>query len=119
MPGAYLLVLLVSLGGIIALDARFRLVLWPASRSAERRRGRAIATVLVATAFFLLWDAVGIATGVFVKGDSPYLLGIDLAPHLPVEEPVFLAFLCYLALVVHAAAIRALTARARRVRRMP
>jgi lycopene cyclase domain-containing protein len=118
MPGAYLLILLVSLGGIIALDARLRLVLWSAPRPSSDE-GRAIAAVLVGTVFFLAWDAVGIATGVFVKGDSPYLLGIDLAPHLPVEEPVFLAFLCYLALVVHAAVIRVLTARAGRVRKAP
>lgn len=117
MPGAYLLVLLVSLCGIVLLDARFRLVLWPSTSPAGHTRGRAIATVLIGTVFFLAWDAVGIATGVFVKGDSPYLLGIDLAPHLPIEEPVFLAFLCYLALVVHAAALRTLTTRARRARR--
>jgi lycopene cyclase domain-containing protein len=105
MPGAYLLILLVSLGGIIVLDARFDSCCGRRPTSVVRR-GRAIAAVLVGTVFFLAWDAVGIATGVFVKGDSPYLLGIDLAPHLPVEEPVFLAFLCYLALVVHAAVIR-------------
>lgn len=109
MPGAYLLILLVSLGGIAALDARFHLVLWPAPDGVAR--GRAIAAIAVGTAFFLAWDAVGIATGVFVKGDSPYLVGLDLAAHLPVEEPVFLAFLCYLALVVHAASMRLLTGR--------
>ena len=117
MPGAYLLILLVSLGGIIVLDARLRLVLWSAPGHVGPTRGRAIAAVLVGTVFFLAWDAVGIATGVFVKGDSPYLLGIDLAPHLPIEEPVFLAFLCYLALVVHAAVIRVLAARGGRVRK--
>jgi lycopene cyclase domain-containing protein len=96
MPGAYLAAILVSAAGIAALDARFRLALW-------RRPGATLAAVGIGTAFFLIWDAVGIATGVFVKGGSPLLLGIDLAPHLPIEEPVFLALLCYLALVVHAA----------------
>lgn len=110
MPGAYLLALLVSAAGVAALDARGRLVLW-------RRPRRAVLAILIGTAFFLIWDAVGIATGVFVKGDSPMLLGIDLAPHLPLEEPVFLAFLCYLALVVHAAALRRLNTRATRGRR--
>lgn len=99
MPGVYLAAILLSAAGIAALDARFRLALWA-------RPGRTAAAVGIGTLFFLAWDAVGIATGVFVKGDSPLLLGIDLAPHLPVEEPVFLAFLCYLALVVHAAALR-------------
>ncbi len=108
MPGAYLLVLAVSIGGVASLDVRFRLAMWAEPRIAgDRPRLRTALAVAIGTAFFLLWDAVGIATGVFVKGDSPHLLGLDLAPHLPVEEPVFLAFLSYLALVVHAAVSRA------------
>ncbi|MDY0828859.1 lycopene cyclase domain-containing protein [Microbacterium sp. BG28] len=99
MPGLYLLALLISIAGVGALDARFRLALWARPR-------RTVAAVAIGTAFFLVWDAVGIVTGVFVKGGSPLLVGIDLAPHLPLEEPVFLAFLCYLALVVHAASLR-------------
>jgi lycopene cyclase domain-containing protein len=104
MPGLYLAAILLSAGGIALLDARFRLALW-------RMPGRTLAAVAIGTAFFLVWDAVGIATGVFVKGGSPLLLGLDLAPHLPLEEPFFLAFLCYLAVVVHAAARRALDRR--------
>lgn len=114
MPGAYLLVLLVSIGGVMALDARFRLALWARHDAAvERVRARTLAAIVIGTVFFLAWDAVGIVTGVFVKGDSPYLLGIDLAPHLPLEEPAFLAFLSYLTLVVHTA-VRRLGGRARR-----
>jgi len=116
MPGAYLLVLLVSSGAVAALDARFRLTLWARPvDGADRPRTRNALAVAMGTGFFLVWDAVGIATGVFVKGDSPYLLGLDLAPHLPVEEPIFLAFLSYLALVVFAAVTRlAAAARGRR-----
>ena len=65
----------------------------------------------IGTAFFLLWDAVGITTGVFLKGDSSLFTGIDLAPELPLEELFFLAFLCYLGLVVWAAALRFVTPR--------
>lgn len=93
MPGLYLALLLVSAVGLAVLDARFRLALW-------RTPARAAWSITIGTAFFLAWDAVGIAAGVFVKGDSPALVGIDLAPHLPIEEPVFLAFLCYLALLI-------------------
>jgi lycopene cyclase domain-containing protein len=99
VPGIYLTAILVSAAGIAALDARWRLAAW-------RSPGRTAAAIALGTAFFLAWDAVGIATGVFVKGDSPLLLGVDLAPELPIEEPFFLAFLCYLALVVWAAARR-------------
>lgn len=99
MAGLYLLALVVSITGIALLDARHRLALWAAPIPVG-------ASVVIGTLFFVGWDAVGIGAGVFVRGDSPLLLGIELFPHLPVEEPVFLAFLCYLALVVHAAALR-------------
>ncbi|MBD7956745.1 lycopene cyclase domain-containing protein [Microbacterium sp. Sa4CUA7] len=99
MPGLYLAAILLSAAGIAALDARFRLAFWQAP-------GRSAAVVAIGTAFFLLWDAAGIVTGVFVKGGSTALVGIDLAPHLPLEEPVFLAFLCYLALVAFQGAER-------------
>ncbi len=105
MPGVYLAAILGSAAGIAILDWRWRLVF-------ARGPVRAAASILIGTAFFILWDLVGIATGVFVKGDSPLLVGVDLAPHLPVEEPCFLAFLCYLALVVHAGVVRMRRARA-------
>jgi lycopene cyclase domain-containing protein len=104
MPGLYLIAILVSTLGILLLDLRWRL-------QVRRAPGRTLVAVAIGTAFFLVWDAVGIATGVFVKGGSPLLLGIDLAPHLPLEEPFFLAFLCYLALVSWAGAERLLRRR--------
>lgn len=106
MPGVYLAAIVVSLAGIVVLDMRLRLALTVAP-------GRTVAATAIGTAFFLAWDAAGIAAGVFVKGSSPLLLGIDLAPHLPLEEPVFLAFLCYLALVTWAGALRLVSRRAK------
>ena len=105
MPGLYLLAILVSAAGIITLDARFRLAAW-------RSPGRTAAAVAVGVVFFLAWDAVGIAAGVFLKGDSPLYTGIDIAPELPLEEVFFLAFLCYLGLVVWATALRVIERRA-------
>ena len=99
MPGLYLAAILVSAAGVALLDRRWRLAAW-------RTPGRTAAAVGIGTAFFLAWDAVGIAAGVFVKGESALLIGLDLAPHLPLEEPFFLAFLSYLALVLHAGAMR-------------
>ncbi len=93
MPGAYLAAILVSAAGVMALDARFRLALFD-------RPGRAAAAVAIGTAFFLVWDATGIALGVFVLGTGGALLGVEIAPEMPLEEPVFLVFLSYLALVL-------------------
>ena len=108
MPGAYLIAILLSAAGIAAIDARLRLAAWAAP-------ARTFGAVAVGTAFFIAWDAVGIATGVFVKGDSALLLGIDLAPQLPLEEPFFLAFLCYLGLVAWAGSVRLFARRNGRV----
>lgn len=104
MPGIYLAAILLSAAGVAALDRRFRLAAW-------RAPWRTALAVLAGVAFFLVWDLVGIATGVFVKGDSPLYLGIDPAPELPLEELFFLAFLCYLALVAWSAASRMLDRR--------
>lgn len=107
MPGLYLLAILVSAAGIVIIDARWRLAAFAAPV-------RTLAAVAIGVMFFLAWDAVGILTRAFIKGDSSLFVGIDLAPELPLEEPFFLAFLCYLGLVIYAAALRYLEARAAR-----
>lgn len=63
-----------------------------------RNAPRALLAVGVTYVGFLLWDVFGIITGTFYRGDSPYMTGIDLAPHMPIEELFFLFFLCYLTL---------------------
>ena len=49
---------------------------------------------------FLVWDLLGIGLGVFFRGQTRYMTGLQLAPELPVEELGFLALLCYLTMVV-------------------
>ncbi|MCI0155904.1 lycopene cyclase domain-containing protein [Leifsonia shinshuensis] len=93
MSLAYLACLLVVSGALVLLDRRFVLVFWRDVR-------RATATLLAGLVFFLCWDAAGIALGVFERGRSPFMTGVELAPELPLEEPVFLAFLCYLTLIL-------------------
>jgi len=90
----YLAALLVSIGGMLVLDQRYRLFLW-------RAPGRAALTLGVGTALLLAVDFVAIALGVFKVGDSPLLSGVMLAPHLPLEEPLFLLFLCLITMVAH------------------
>ena len=89
----YLLCLLTVLGCMVLLDRRFRLVLWRATR-----RG---AIVLAAgVALFLAWDLAAIAAGHYRMGDSALMSGIELGPELPLEELVFVTFLCPLTLVL-------------------
>lgn len=101
---AYLAALLVSLGAMALIDARWRLAFW-------RAPGAAALAVGAGTALLLAWDVVGIGFGVFFRGDSAWATGLVIAPELPIEEPVFLVFLCYLALVSVLGAERILRAR--------
>ncbi len=99
MPGLYLLAIVFSAAGMAVIDARFRLALW-------RTPLATVVAVAVGVVFFLVWDVVGIVTGVFFQGDSPLFIGISIAPELPLEEVFFLTFLCYLAVLFYAAALR-------------
>jgi lycopene cyclase domain-containing protein len=89
MPVLYLLGLLVALTGMVVLDRRFTLFFW--------RDARRAAVVLVAgIVFFLVWDLFGIGLGVFFRGETSFMTGIQIARELPVEELFFLTLLCYL-----------------------
>jgi lycopene cyclase domain-containing protein len=106
---AYLIVLLVTIGCMVLVDRRFRLFFW-------RDAPRAAIVLVVGVLFFIGWDLIGIGLGIFLRGDSPVMTGIDLAPQLPIEEVFFLTFLCYLTMVLLAGSdkvIRALRARRR------
>ncbi len=92
---AYGAVLLVSTACMALLDARFRLVLW-------RERHNSLLVLAAGIVFFLLWDVLAIELGFYHRGDSDAMTGLMLAPELPVEELLFITFLCYVTLVLHA-----------------
>lgn len=91
--GVYLAALMIGLLGLLCLDWRLKLA-WFAD---WRRCAKVLA---VAVAFFALWDAAGIIAGIFIEGSNRYRTGLMAAPHLPIEEPIFLLLLSYSALVV-------------------
>lgn len=102
----YALALLTSIAGTLAIDRRWRLFVFD-------RPGPAVLVVAIGVVVLTAWDLVGIGLGIFVRGDSPYYLGWELAPHLPVEEVLFLVLLCQSAMVSWCAATRWLGARER------
>ena len=61
-----------------------------------------------------MWDAFGIGLGVFFRGETPFMTGVLLAPELPVEELLFLIFLCWLTMNVYTGAVRLLERRRER-----
>ncbi|MFD5869004.1 lycopene cyclase domain-containing protein [Corynebacterium sp. NPDC060344] len=88
-PWLYLIILLATLVCMVLCDFRWRLTFFH-----DARRAWAVSAVMLA--LFLAWDALGIMTGVFFRGGSPFMTGVVLAPEMPLEEPIFLFFLTYL-----------------------
>lgn len=91
---AYGAALLGSTACMAVLDARFRLVLWREGR-------RSLIVLAIGIAFFLVWDLIAIAQNFYHRGESEAMTGIMLAPELPLEELLFITFLCYVTLVLH------------------
>ena len=89
----YLAALLVSLTGMVVLDRRFRLFFFD-------RPGRAAVVLVVGVLFFVVWDLFGIGLGIFFRGETSFMTGLQVAPELPVEELFFLTLLCYLTMNV-------------------
>ncbi|CEA08962.1 hypothetical protein BN1051_02325 [Arthrobacter saudimassiliensis] len=108
MGFAYLAALLGALGCMALLDRRWKLFFW-------HRPGRAALTLALGLAFFVTWDLFGIGLDIFYRGETPFMLGVEVAPELPLEELFFLTFLCYLTVVLYGLCAVALeTLRSRR-----
>ncbi|MGJ9424475.1 lycopene cyclase domain-containing protein [Nesterenkonia halotolerans] len=104
MSYLYLTGLLLAAACMLLIDRRFRLFFFRDPRVA------AVVTV-IGVVFFLLWDFAGIGIGIFLVGHSAYMTGIMLAPEMPLEEPVFLAFLSLCTMILYTGAARLLDAR--------
>ena len=104
MSYLYLIGLVVALTGMVVLDLRFRLFF-------GRAPLRAALTLVLGVAFFLAWDAAGIGFGIFFRGNTAILVGVQLAPELPLEELFFVTLLCYLTMNVYGALSRRLNSR--------
>lgn len=102
----YLAALLVALTGMVMLDRRFHLFFWADGR-------RAAIVLVVGVLFFLAWDLAGVGLGVFFRGETDFMTGVQIAPEVPLEEIFFLTLLCYLTMNVYG------FARSRLVRRAP
>jgi hypothetical protein len=86
---AYLTALALGWAGLLLLDRRLRLGV------AGARLARAIALTVPP---LLVFDAVGAARGWFAS--SPRLNSLIVVPGIPLEEPVLLAFLTLLSIVL-------------------
>lgn len=95
----YLIALLFSISGLAVLDWRYRVALFDQPR-------RALATIGIGVAFFLLWDLAGVTLGIFFRGDAPYMTGVLVGPEIPLEEVFFLILLCYQTLLLWVACHR-------------
>ena len=90
MTWIYLLCIWIPGLCMLLVDHRWRLF-------AFRRPLHAVVAVLAGCVFFLAWDIVAIELGVYVRGESSAMTGVEVAPELPIEEIFFILFLCYVA----------------------
>ncbi len=90
----YLAVLVVSILGLVGIDHKHKLALFNNLRAT-------LASVAIAVAVFLVWDVIGIALGIFFRGNSPHLSGLLLGPELPLEELFFLILVSYNTLLAY------------------
>ena len=105
MSVVYLGALIFALLGTGLLDRRHRLALWGGAPL------RTLIVVSVSVVFFLVWDVVGIAEGIFFRGGGPWMTGILSGPELPVEELFFLMLLSYSTLIAYLLALQVHKAR--------
>lgn len=96
---SYALCLLLSIGGLLAIDWREQFAFW-------REPRHTALTLLSALGVFVIWDIFGIHLHIFLNGDSPYTLGLELFPEFPVEELLFLFLICYTTLILYQGAVR-------------
>lgn len=94
MQWLYLFSLLLSIGGLLLLDHQYKLAFFHNAK-------RTLRTLLPAIGLFILWDAIGIALGIFYHGGSMFALPYRIAPEFPIEELVFLFLLCYVTLLTY------------------
>lgn len=90
----YLGALLFSISGLGVLDWRYKLAFWYDARRTAKTLGFAIG-------LFLIWDIIGISSGIFLHGNSPLTLPFRLFPEFPIEEVFFLFLLTYVALILY------------------
>ena len=103
----YLACLVIAIVCMLLIDRRFKLFFWHSAWAATL-------VTLAGVAFLLLWDGAGIAAGIFLRGESRIATGIVIAPELPLEEPVFLAFLVLCTMILYTGAARILSAKRNR-----
>lgn len=92
----YLVALAIALTGMVMLDRRFGLFFWRDAR-------RASIVLVVGVLFFVVWDLFGIGLGIFFRGETDFMTGLQVAPELPIEEIFFLTLLCYLTMNAYSA----------------
>ena len=90
----YLAALLVALTGMVMLDRRFALFFWA-------QPWRAAIVLVAGILFFLVWDVAGVGLGIFCRGETAFMTGLQVWPEVPLEEVFFLTLLCYLTMNVY------------------
>ena len=92
MSWFYLAALITAIICLGLIDYRHKLAVFHNAK-------RALTTISIAVALFVLWDIFGIWLGIFHHGGSAFALPYRLAPEFPIEEIFFLILLTYVTLI--------------------
>lgn len=90
----YLGLILLSVVGMVLIDYKHTLAFFYDAR-------RTAFVLLAGVIIFSMWDFLGISLGIFYSGQSKFMSGVYLAPNYPLEELLFLTFLCYFTLIIY------------------
>ena len=90
----YLAALLFTIGCMVLVDYRYRTFFFVDPI-------RAAIVLVCGVAFFSVWDLAGIRSGIFFRGETEFMTGLQVAHEFPVEELFFLTLLCYLTMNIY------------------
>ena len=89
----YLSILLISLGGIVLGDWRYKLVFFQQPKAA-------IKTVIGLVTILLIGDIIGSEWRIF-STNSQFVSGLFLGSQIPIEEILFLILISYFTLILY------------------
>lgn len=90
----YVIILILSIGGLLLADRRLRLAFWHNKIASTKAVGY---TMLL----LLIFDVAGVINKIF-STNQDYVVRINIiSPNIPIEEIIFLFMLCYVTLILY------------------
>lgn len=89
----YIFTIAFSTIGLLAIDYKKSLAFF-------YKPIKTLISIVFGLIIFIAWDLLGIGFGIFYAPGSDFATGWYILPNFPLEELLFLGFLCYCALLI-------------------